>query len=677
MPRPARCVRPALRALVGALLSTALLSLAAPADAAPSDGRDRGRAGFTRPAKIQVKKQQVASVKTAKAQRPGAPASASARVTAADGSTVSLIPAPPAGPTKSVWEVSYYGFCDAPCDTSTDGYKAQLAFQAAVDIWARIVTSSVPIKVNATFAPLDPYVLGSASACAGYYNGIGDGQTIYPSPLADAIKGADQSALYSGAPDCDIDALFSSDPSAGFYYGTDGLPPLDKVDFESVVLHELGHGLGFGGSFQVSAGLGSRSSRPYTFDRYAYDALTGGSPLLAEISGTTLASKLQNGTNAWGGPSGVSASGGVRPHLYAPSVWEDGSSFSHLDESTYGYGDPDSLMTPYIAPQEAVHTPGVIAVGMFNDLGWTASMPAAVAPTAAPSAVTAGYGNARSTVSWAAAVNAGTVSAYTVTSSPGGLTCSTTTLSCTVTGLTNGQPYTFTVQATNSAGAGPASAPVSRTPDGTAPSVASVSPAPVSLANPVLAFSGTDAGSGIASYDVYYQTAPWNGSFPTSYKRVTTAATTLSVPVSSGTSLCFYVVSRDKAGNTSGSSARRCTVKPLDDRSLARSSGWGSLGSSSYYATTATSIAKSGATLTRTGASTKRIYLVASTSSTAGTVGIYWNGKLLKQISLRTTAGNRRVFLAYDLGSAQAGTLVLKAMNGSRVTIDAVGFGRF
>ena len=65
-------------------------------------------------------------------------------------------------------------------------------------------------------------------------------------------------------------------------------------------------------------------------------------------------------------------------------------------------------------------------------------------------------------MSWKAPSSTGgsAITRYTVTSSPGGKTCTTTgALSCTVSGLTNGTHYTFTVTATNAAGTGPASTP--------------------------------------------------------------------------------------------------------------------------------------------------------------------------------------------------------------------------
>ena len=79
----------------------------------------------------------------------------------------------------------------------------------------------------------------------------------------------------------------------------------------------------------------------------------------------------------------------------------------------------------------------------------------------APLTVSATPGDAKATVAWAAPLssNGSPISAYTVTSSPGALTATTTgATSATVSGLTDGTSYTFTVTATNASGTGPASA---------------------------------------------------------------------------------------------------------------------------------------------------------------------------------------------------------------------------
>lgn len=78
----------------------------------------------------------------------------------------------------------------------------------------------------------------------------------------------------------------------------------------------------------------------------------------------------------------------------------------------------------------------------------------------APTSVTAVAGDGEVTVSWVApSINSRErIEGYTVTSSEGDITEATGT-HVTVTGLTNGTTYTFTVTATNSHGTSPASEP--------------------------------------------------------------------------------------------------------------------------------------------------------------------------------------------------------------------------
>ena len=83
----------------------------------------------------------------------------------------------------------------------------------------------------------------------------------------------------------------------------------------------------------------------------------------------------------------------------------------------------------------------------------------AVAP-GAPVIGTATAGNTQASVSFSAPANTGgsSITGYTVTANPGGATASGVVSPLVVSGLSNGQAYTFTVTASNVAGTGPASA---------------------------------------------------------------------------------------------------------------------------------------------------------------------------------------------------------------------------
>ncbi len=261
----------------------------------------------------------------------------------------------------ATFEVTYSGF---PVD-------AKDAFRAAVDIWSQLITSPETIRIKADWKGLDEDVLGSARANFIWRGLASDRDTWYPDALMDVLSGRDV-----GEGDFDIVASFNSDYDR-WYFGTDGATPFNQTDLMSVVLHELCHGLGFVGTASVDSGIGSWGNQgfPIIFDRFTED---GGENAILDTGvfpnpSESLASVLEGRSLFWNGSNAVEVNGGTRPRLYAPSEWEQGSSYSHLDETTYPAGDPNSLMTPFIGRGSALHDPGPIALCIFEDLGWDTS----------------------------------------------------------------------------------------------------------------------------------------------------------------------------------------------------------------------------------------------------------------------------------------------------------------
>lgn len=112
-----------------------------------------------------------------------------------------------------------------------------------------------------------------------------------------------------------------------------------------------------------------------------------------------------------------------------------------------------------------------------GSLGWVVDNVAfytcgTVSAPGAPTGVSAVAGNALAVVSFTPPANNGgsAITSYRVTSSPGGITATGTASPITVTGLTNGTTYTFTVAAINAVGTGASSAPSNAvTPSGPLP----------------------------------------------------------------------------------------------------------------------------------------------------------------------------------------------------------------
>lgn len=260
---------------------------------------------------------------------------------------------------------------------TTLGQQRLNAFQHAANIWGGLLQSSVTIRVQAQFDQLDCGSFGAVLGSAGPlgvnrdFAGAPRANTTYPIALANALSGSDAAPSTN-----DINAQFNSAigttcafPST-WYYGLDGNPPGNQIDFVSVVLHELGHGLGFLTFVNLSTGekfLGRDDA--YMVNLEHHGASPADYPSMSNAQ--RLAASTDTGNLHWTGAnvraaSSVLSTGATGDHvqMYAPNPAEPGSSVSHWSTAA----TPNQLMEPIITG--VTHTP-VLELPLFQDIGWT------------------------------------------------------------------------------------------------------------------------------------------------------------------------------------------------------------------------------------------------------------------------------------------------------------------
>lgn len=148
---------------------------------------------------------------------------------------------------------------------TTLGQQRLIVFQGAANVWGALLDSPVEIIVRAEWDVLSCNVsggtLGSAASTysASNFAGAPTPDVAYPAALADSLAGmnlsggADINARFNLAVDTGMGDMGQDcfrDPTdtnviPGFYYGLDNAAGEFQSPLFSVVLHELGHGLGF------------------------------------------------------------------------------------------------------------------------------------------------------------------------------------------------------------------------------------------------------------------------------------------------------------------------------------------------------------------------------------------------------------------------------------------------
>jgi hypothetical protein len=340
------------------------------------------------------------------------------------------------GKPLSKWNIE---FVDVPSD-------AKAAFQYAVDIWASYFESSIPVEIEIHWEPSTINgVLGSARPGYFYnaFDGAPDQDLWYPSAIANKLAKEDLAPSK-------VDIVLRFNSNALWYTNLDGEVPRLNYDLASTALHEIGHGLGFLSNAEYDPFFNTGYIiQPTPYDSYAQ--LADGRRFTDFCARSVDLGRAMTSPLTWSGPNAIAANNGIPPKLYSPRPYEDGSSITHLDETTFVKGTPNAVMTPVLDPGEIFRSPGPIALAMMKDMLQKPPANKAQNLPTKPINVRALVGDNYALVTFdsPACRRIDRIMGYNVTVDQTGEEQVFTASPARITGLKNGQSYSFTITAEN------------------------------------------------------------------------------------------------------------------------------------------------------------------------------------------------------------------------------------
>lgn len=272
---------------------------------------------------------------------------------------------------------------------TTIGEQRQIAANYAARMIETIVSSSVPIVIDAAFDPLScsasSGTLGSAGPNTTHRNfgGAPLANTYYVQAHANSLAGSDLSGSN------DIGMTFNSDVdnnnnclnNRNWYYGLDGNASGQDIDFFTTAMHEILHGIGFLSLVTASTGQKHFGNNDAYMVNLEDDDLgeTWGQAQMTDTE--RMLSATDDPNLHWIGAQvqaeiGTLTAGTNNNHvrMHAPSTLAPGSSVSHFSTTL----SPNQLMEPTFTGAEA--TIG-LARAVLVDIGW--QTPASSAPIVA------------------------------------------------------------------------------------------------------------------------------------------------------------------------------------------------------------------------------------------------------------------------------------------------------